>query len=536
VGTGVVSNNGARLIANNGAALIGDRGGGLIAEAGAGLTGTNANAKASGGTVAPYLRVVPGTRLPGELQAQRPPGSTPALFWGKATGEPLTWGVLSQPPTPPLQAKADPKGRFEFEDLEVATAAVLVAGLSDSNAGYPPEEFVHFVVQRGENPLRLTDADGALGTYLVARLLHNEASPVAALYGMAEAGLGPARRAVAAAWARETARPAMNGKALVTALDGWLARDEDLASALDALRLAALRAVRAELGLGRAATTVALPAIRGLAAAPDGAVALALDAQVWRLPASGVLEPVLGTGQQAHALPPDGLPADQLALAPEGPLAHDAQGRLLGVVYEPRTGQQAILRREADGTLKTLVRWEPAAVGQGPPEALTVAPGGRLTLWTRATSATAPGLPPEGGGLSGRRWASTRALALLTPVLRQLPREAPSQPVLVTLRAWHWEPGPSGPSAAPTQGEEARTPEGAPPGSDHTWRLKDGRLQRVGLDGTVLEPGTSLPDGERWEGWTRWVRTADGTVLAASGSIVWRLANGSVSRVAGRLR
>jgi hypothetical protein len=534
VSTGVVSNNGARVIANNGGALIANNGAALISDLASDLS--PANSRAPAGTVGPYLRVIPGTRLPGELNVQRPPGSALRLFWAEATGEPLTWGFLSQPPTPALQAQPDAEGRFAFEDLEVATAAVLVAGLSNPDERKRTEDQIQFLVLPGESPLRLTDADGALGTYLVARLLQNQARPVAALYGMVEAGLAPARRAIASAWERATPRPAMSGAALVKALDAWVTRDEALSAALDGLRLAALQAVRADLGLGQMATNVTLPGLRGLAAAPDGAVAVALDGQVWRLPATGLLEPALGTGQRAYNLPPDGLPADQVALAPEGPLAHDAEGRLLAVVRVPQTGNQAIVRREANGTLSVMVTWEPGAVGQGRPEALAVAPDGRLTLWTRAsTDMERDTLPPQGDGVPDRGRVTTRAAGLLLPAIRQLAQVA-SPPPLVTLRAWHWEPGPSGPSAAPTQGEEAKTPEGAPPGSGHTWRLTDGRLQRVGLDGTVLEPGTSLPDGERWEGWTRWIRTADGAVVAASGSVVWRSANGSVTRVAGRLR
>lgn len=558
-GAGVLSNNGAAIIANNGAGLGGV--GRVGSVSGVGLVGSPAFEGADN-----TLRRAPGASLTGTLVTTRRPVT---LTWVGASGAPLMWGPAateSDPRPPALSTTADAQGTFRFANLTVISPTLLAATWEDPDRPESANEGLHFVVLPGDGPLRLLEADGALGSYVFTRMVSSHAHPEAALGALTADLLAPARQAFTKAWTEEPPVRSFTQASLVATIDSWLQRHPPLVEALDAIRRTTLGAAQAALGAGQAATEVHLPPIHGLAAGPGDRVIIVNSAtrMVWGTTPRGVLEPLLGSGQQPNSLPAEGLPAAEVALDPLGPVAVDATGAVVAVVNPdaalaliPTTrlqplggtgfrfplpavlsqteGKVAVVQRDAQGALRVLATWSRAALEDEEPIAVEVGADRRLTVWTDseggdqgfepgASSGAEPGaLGPsdqEGEPPSGTIASPWRL------------SQAGSAPPTVALRAWRWNLPPTGAATtAPLRGEQVVTPVGAPPGSTFTWRLSNGVFEQVGLDGKVMGIGGRLPTPHTAA--TRWHGTPDGAVLVSIGEAVYRLQGGSATRVAG---
>jgi hypothetical protein len=528
-GAGVLSNNGAALITNNGAGLGGVERVGVVAFEVADT----------------MLRRAPGTELTGTLVTTRRPVT---LTWVGSNGAPLTWGPDvaesdSQPPA--LSTSADTQGAFRFSNLTVISPTLLQATWEDTSRPESANEGLHFLVLPGNGPLRLLEADGALGTYVLTRLIFSYRHPEAALGALTADLLAPARQALTQAWVEEPSVRDFTQASLVATIDSWLQRHPALVEALDAIRRTTLRAAQAALGAGKVATETHLPHIHGLAAGPGGRVIIVNSAtqMVWGTTSRGVLEPVLGTGQQPGSLPAQGLPAAEVALAPLGPVAADAAGSVVAVVNTAPSGNEvAVVQRDAQGALRVLATWPRAALASETPVAVEVGADRRLTVWTDSASG---GQGFEAGGPWGqpgpseeapttKPWTSDQESEAPTSTSASLWRltQVSSAPTTIALRAWRWNLPPTGPATTgPLRGEQVVTPVGAPPGSTFTWRLSNGVFEQVGLDGKVLGVGGRLPSPHTAA--TQWCGTPDGAVLVSIGEAVYRLQGGSATRVAG---
>jgi hypothetical protein len=544
-GGGVLSNNGATLIANNGAGLGGGQGG-------------VGSARNRFGLAEDLLRRAPGTTLSGSLTTPRGPAT---LAWVNAWDATLVWDRTPQPPE--LTTTSDAQGAFRFADLVVVSPALLRATWEDPSRQGAASEDLHFLVFPGEPSLRLGEADGVLGTYVFARMIASHGHPEAALGALTAELLAPARQAFAKAWAEEPPLRGFAQDTLVATIDAWLQRHPALVEALDAIRRTTSRAAQQALGAGRRATEVDLPPTRGLAAGPDGAAIIVNSSVVWQTTPAGMLEPLLGTGQRANALPAQGLPAAEVALAPLGPVASGVGGSVvalvqatpsslvLGPLLEGRSrgaglggaggGTVAAVQRDAQGALQLLATWGPAELDGETPVAVEVGADRRLTVWTASAHSDQPRDPAD-GVFAGATYAAApedegfqqepRKTTSITGMDLWRLAQAGSAPPAVPLRAWRW--GLSSTSlatTAPLRGEQVVTPVGAPPGSTTTWRLSNGVFERVGLDGVVLSVGGSLPAALTAE--TRWCSEPDGAVLVSVGSAVYRLRGGTATRVAG---
>ncbi|MEB3197710.1 MAG: hypothetical protein VKP62_10950 [Candidatus Sericytochromatia bacterium] len=505
--TGIVSDLGGSLISNNGAALNGWQ-----------EPGTNAfpNARGPGGSAPAFLSTVASASLSGQLFSTVYPPSRALLSWRAPDGEQLTWGELDPTPKPELSTAVETAGTFRWQGLQVVKPTWLAANFVDPAIVKAPDEQLFWVVRPGQNNLRFAEATGALGTYLLARLVGNQARPDVALQALTAPLLDPANAAITRVWATKPRVATLTRATLLGAIDVWLAEDQALREALDAIRRAVLDAERQALGFGQSATAFPLWPFGGLAIASDGTLALTTLSPplVMRVTPAGQLATALGTGQRALVLPPDGSPADEVAVTPVGPVVLDAAGRVLAVVKASETNRLAILGRDAQGRCKTLVSWAPDALEGGDPQALALGPGARLTVWTSAPA---------------------RQKSIGFPTLRWQLAQAGQPPPAVKLRAWSWEVSSTGALLGPTRGEESLTPQGAPPGSSSTWRVSSGRIERVGLDGAVMEPHGSLPAGIRMGSWPRWISGPDGSVYLADGGIVCRVKGDQVTLVAGQV-
>ena len=533
---GILSNNGAAIIANNGARFDG-------AAPPVGSARDDRFRMAED-----LLRQAPGTTLSGSLTTTRGPVT---LTWGDAGGGLLMWGETPQPPE--LTTTTDAQGVFRFSGLVVISPALLRATWEDPSGQGAAGGELHFLVFPGEQQLRLVEADGGLGTYLLTRMIASHARPEAALAALTAELLAPARQAFAKAWAAEPPLRDFTPVTLVTTIDTWLQRYPDLVEALDAIRRTTLRAAQQALGAGKPATEVDLPLIRGLAAASDGSAIIVNSAVVWQTTSAGLLAPLLGTGQEANALPAQGLPASEVALAPLGPVAVGAAGSVVALVQATpgdsgfpglgrgaSGGKLAAVQRDAQGALRVLATWAPDELEGETPVAVELGADRRLTVWTAAANSEQPsvstddattevnfGPSPEDEAFDA--WeaeAETKSAGLWRLA------QAGSAPPTVSLRAWRWDLFSTTPAtAAPLRGDKVVTPVGAPPGSSSTWRLSNGVFEQVGLDGAVLSVGGRLSTARTAE--IRWCNTPDGAVLVNVGAAVYRLQGGKATRIAG---
>ena len=149
------------------------------------------------------------------------------------------------------------------------------------------------------------------------------------------------------------------------------AKDTSFDQQMEAVRKLLLLAGQSDLGNGRDATTVALGQVTALAPAADGTLYFATtDKRVWHLLANGKLVTALGSGASGLQQPVEGVDGPTAMIDAVAGLALDAQGRLL-VLEENR-----VLRLEATGKVHvalpapskgkfTFLATGPAAAGGG---------------------------------------------------------------------------------------------------------------------------------------------------------------------------